>query len=189
MLQKIVPILVCTVLMLLATFSTLHSAEINLPRSGQTSSYASGDDGAVQAGLPWPAQRFTAANGAVTDNLTGLVWLQNANCYGSQAWVNALASANSLASGACGLSDSSAAGQWRLPTRLELESLVDASKSNPALPTGHPFSAVQADSYWSSTTYAGDTAKALYISMNSGVVDANFKTNSGVYVWPVRGGQ
>jgi hypothetical protein len=49
-------------------------------RTGQTISYATGDDGDLKKGIAWPNLRFTAANGAVTDNLTGLIWLQNAGC-------------------------------------------------------------------------------------------------------------
>jgi len=174
----------------------LHASEINLPRSGQTTSYGTGDAGAIQAGQPFPSPRFTAANGAVTDNLTGLIWLQNANCSATLGgvvktttltWANALVWSNALASPACGLSDSSTAGQWRLPTRLELESLVDASKYGPALPTGHPFSNVQSFYYWSSSTYAASTAYAVGVDMNVGYVGNGIKTGSN-YVWPVRGG-
>jgi len=175
------------------SFFLLHSSlsiasEINLPRSGQTVSYAAGDDGAVQAGLPSPAPRFTAANGAVTDNLTGLVWLQNANCFGAQPWATALNSVNALATGVCGLSDGSSAGQWHLPTRAELESLIDASKYSPALPTGHPFTAVQANYYWSSSSSAANTSSnAWIVYIYYGSVAAGVKADS-YYVWPVRSG-
>ena len=36
---------------------------------------------------------------------------------------------------------------WRLPSVAELASLVDPANSNPALPTGHPFSNVQSPFY------------------------------------------
>jgi len=180
-------------LAILSAFVILHSSfaiasEINLPRTGQTVSYAAGDDGAIQPGLPSPSPRFTAANGAVTDNLTGLVWLQNAGCFGAQPWATALNSANSLASGACGLTDGSTAGLWRLPTKSELESLVDASKYSPVLPAGHPFSAVQANFYWSSSTHAANTSYAWFLNMYDGYVNCDLKSYS-YSVWPVRGGQ
>jgi hypothetical protein len=41
--------------------------------------------------------------------------------------------------------------QWRLPSINELETLVDCSRHNPALPDGNPFTHVR-DGYWSSTT-------------------------------------
>lgn len=52
-----------------------------VPRTGQTTSYAPGDDGDLQKGVAWPVPRFTDnEDGTVTDNLTGLIWLTNADC-------------------------------------------------------------------------------------------------------------
>jgi len=43
-----------------------------VPKTGQTTSYASGDDGDLELGTAWPSPRFTDhGNGTVTDNLTG----------------------------------------------------------------------------------------------------------------------
>ena len=39
------------------------------------------------------------SDGTVTDNLTRLIWLKNANCFGSKTWSEALSDCNSLASG------------------------------------------------------------------------------------------
>ena len=55
-------------------------------------------------------------DGTVTDSSTGLVWLKNANCFGSVNWDEAKTKASQLKNGQCGLSDGSTAGQWRLPT-------------------------------------------------------------------------
>ena len=97
--------------------------------------------------------RFTDnGDGTVTDNLTALIWLKNANCFGAKNWATALSDANALASGSCGLSDGSIAGGWRLPNGNELHSLIDLAQSNPALPAGHPFTGVQVNLYWTSTT-------------------------------------
>jgi hypothetical protein len=128
-----------------------------IAKTGQTVSIASGDDGALQKGVAWPNPRFRDnANGTVTDNLTGLIWLKDANCFhridgGLRSWDSALAHADNLASGACGLSDGSRAGDWRLPNRNELTSLLDLGQRDPALPRGHPFTNFQANRYWSST--------------------------------------
>jgi hypothetical protein len=168
------------------------AATLTLPRTGQTTSYAAGDDGALQKGVAWSAStRFTDdGNGTVTDNLTGLIWLKNANCFSTQTWTTALTTANTLASGACGLTDGSTAGQWRLPNITELESLVDVERSNPALPTGHLFTSVQSNYnyYWSGSTYAYYSAHAWVISMDDGDVFDYSKTGNN-YVWPVRAGQ
>lgn len=92
----------------------------------------------------WTGIRFTDnLDGTVTDNLTGLIWLKNANCDGLKRWGEALSNCNGLENGDCDLSDGSSAGDWRLPNINELHSLVDPTQSNPALPDGHPFTGVQ----------------------------------------------
>ena len=160
-----------------------------IPKTGQTTSYGTRDDGDLQKGVAWPDPRFTDnSDGTVTDNLTGLIWLKNANCFGQQTWANALTSANNLDSGSCGLSDGSIAGNWRLPNVRELYSLIDFSHYNPALPSGHPFTGVQSSFYWSSTTFASFTDNAWIVNLNNGSVYNGNKTYTN-YVWPVRGGQ
>ncbi len=159
-------------------------------KTGQTASSATGDDGALQRGVAWPSPRFTDnGNGTVTDNLTGLIWLQNnANCFGLQSWANALSAANTLNSGECGLSDGSAEGAWRLPNVREQQSLIDYGQRYPALPSGHPFTGVQTYFYWSSSSYANYPPYAWYVDLGDGVVTYDDKANS-FYIWPVRGGQ
>jgi hypothetical protein len=165
------------------------SAPFPVAKTGQTTPYGPGDDGALQKGAAWPNPRFTDnSNGTVTDNLTGLVWLKTANCLGALPWRNALSSANGLASPSCGLSDGSTAGQWRLPNIKELSSLINAGLVSPALPAGHPFAGVQSYYYWSSTTVASSPSNAWYVNLNDGTVYANDKPVF-YYVWPVRGGQ
>jgi hypothetical protein len=180
------------------------AAVIRLPATGQTTIYVASDDGALRKGAAWPIPRFTDnGNGTVTDNLTGLVWLKNAGCTdtvggiagGYMTWANALTFSNSLASGKCGLTDGSSAGQWRLPNVVELESLIDLSNYNPALPSKHPFISVQnGASYWSSTTDAYNTGSASInptawgVSMGYGLVNG-FNKNYYPWVWPVRGGE
>lgn len=181
------------------------AANAQLPQSGQMSCWDSGglpvacagtgQDGDKLAGVAWPDPRFTNnGNGTVTDNLTGLVWLTNANCFGLQNWQNALNSANALVSGTCSLTDGSLAGNWRLPNSKEMQSLIDFEKTSPALPTGHPFNDVKFgpyDYYWTSSSNTGSTYDAWIVSPYDGY--ANFNYKSGVaggwddyYVWPVR---
>ncbi len=168
-------------------------------KSGQTTSYATGDDGDLEKGVAWPSPRFTDnGDGTVTDNMTALIWLKNANCYGTQTWTNAISSANGLNSGECGLSDGSVAGDWRLPNVKELHSLIDFSYYSPALSNaagtgqwseGDAFSGVQSSYYWSSTTYPKYNYNAWYVHLNIGSVQIGGKTTSDNVVWPVRGGQ
>ncbi len=164
-------------------------------KTGQTTSYGSGDDGGLGKGVDWPNPRFTDnGNGAVTDNLTGLVWLKNANCFGKKTLSEALSESNSLANGACGLSDGSSAADWRLPNIKELYSLIDLGFTNPALSNtagtgkwtaGVPFTNVRSGIYWSSTTYVNPTPSAWFVSLNLGNVNYYDKSYP-YYVWPVR---
>ena len=114
-------------LLLLITFPAFAAPPAPIPQTGQTVCYNSsgtviacagtGQDGESKSGVAWPNPRFTDnANGTVTDNLTSLIWLKNANCFGSKIWTDALAAANSLATGSCGLTDGSKASDWHLPT-------------------------------------------------------------------------
>jgi hypothetical protein len=167
-------------------------------KTRQTTSYATGDDGELEKGVSWPSPRFTDnSNGTVTDNLTGLIWLKNANCSGARAWTNALSYCNSLETGSCSLTDGSSAGEWRLPHYKELVSLLDLAYNGPALAdtagtsqwsSGDAFTSVQSNYYWSSTTYAGDTDYAWFVRLTDGDVHYGNKGTS-YYVWPVRGGQ
>lgn len=160
-------------------------------QTGQTTSYAPGDDGDLQRGVSWPEPRFEDnADGTVTDHLTGLIWLKNAYCFGTKKWTDALTACNDLAHGGCGLTDGSNAGDWRLPNRKELLSLIDYSRSHPALPQGHPFDNVQSSLlYWSATTYTSASYPdgAIYVNMNNGFMSYNSKSAASC-VWPVRGG-
>lgn len=187
-----------------------------VPQTGQTTCYNdagsviactdTGQDGEYRLGITpalaptygtsgafntpaWTGTRFTDnEDGTVTDNLTALVWLQDANCFSTRTWTTALSDANGLVDGACGLSDGSSAGDWRLPNTNELHSLIDLTQSgSPKLPSGHPFTTVQSD-YWSSTSNNIGAVYAWYISLNDGLVYYHGK-NFTRYVWPVRAGQ
>ncbi len=164
---------------------TIATVPAPMPKTGQTTQYAAGDDGALQKGVASPSPRFTEPS--VKDNLTGLIWLKNANCFSTRTWAQALSDAAGLKGDntMCGLNDSSTAGQWRLPNLRELQSLIDLQNVSPALPTGHPFTGVQTSTYWSATTYADDTTSAWYMALAAGNVSLGGKTTP-CYVWPVR---
>jgi hypothetical protein len=159
-----------------------------VPKTGQVTSYETGDDGDLQMGVTWPTPRLEdKGNGTVKDMLTGLIWLKDANCFGYIYWNEAMDASNNLATGQCGLSDDSVAGDWRLPNLRELHSLVDYGNYIPALPSGHPFTNVQSSSYyWSSTSLALYGYHAMSVDMSFGGVQSNDKGNED-YVWPVRG--
>ncbi|MEK8021359.1 MAG: DUF1566 domain-containing protein, partial [Candidatus Parabeggiatoa sp.] len=74
----------------------VRTANISSPaapvwKTGQVTSHYGQDDGALQKGVPWPEPRFTYNNdGTVTDNITGLIWLNDASCLETHSWQNAL---------------------------------------------------------------------------------------------------
>lgn|GEM_PF-2724564 len=193
-----------------------------VPKTGQHLSTRQGDDGSLQIGVPVPDPRFTlnvgtaddlnengvcdageACDGSVTDNLTGLVWLQNANCYGELAWSDAIDASRALGgdgTSACGLTDGSEAGDWRLPNIKEMQSLLDygASFPDPLLTPGHPFVDVQVAGitspparYWTSTSIGGDGTGVYSLSIAVGWVErlSTLGTNFTEFTLPVRGGQ
>ncbi|MBI5185618.1 MAG: DUF1566 domain-containing protein, partial [Nitrospinae bacterium] len=182
-----------------AAATTAHAGSVQLPETGQTTSYATGDDGNLLRGVAWPSPRFTdKGDGTVIDNLTGLVWLKDANCImtnyttydtdGAVTWQKALDFVNGINSGTysnCGAGKT----DWRLPNRKELRSIVDYSKPTlatfPALPTGHPFIHVLIFSFWSGTSYYFSADNAWYVDMGFG--DTSYQSKSlQSYVWPVR---
>jgi hypothetical protein len=145
-------------------------------------------------------QRFVdCRNGTVTDTVTGLIYLKSADCFGTQTWSEANQSATALAAGQCGLTDGSAAGDWRLQTREEWEALLD-----PSCPTapriagdgvrgtcysdGSWASGLASASYWSSGTDIDSPGNAWKPDLASGTVEHDSKTSLH-HVWPVRGGQ
>jgi len=214
----------------------LKSTYTRVPKTGQTGCWNSsgvsisctgtGQDGEYQLGVSpeheptagttgaytvygWAGTRFTDnGDGTVSDNLTGLIWLKNANCAGTynKNWATALSYSNALydgctscfgTSGDCGLSDGSSVGDWRLPNVNELHSLVDLRWNDPPVPNtagtgrwseGDPFTGVQSYRYLTSTTFADYTFYAWHVYLFYGHVYPNDKAGTD-YVWPVRGGQ
>ncbi|TFG64752.1 MAG: DUF1566 domain-containing protein [Nitrospirales bacterium] len=128
-----------------------------------------------------PAElRFVPVMGgaAVLDKETGLVWEQSPQTtthHWSDARLECMARTVSGRKG------------WRLPAVNELASLIDMTNTNPALPTGHPFSNVLPSHYWSATTSANIPTLAWDAHFGNGEVARNTKP-SYVFVWCVRGG-
>jgi Protein of unknown function (DUF1566) len=188
-----------------------------VPRTGQTICYnaaggviscdGTGQDGTTLKGVAWPSPRFTNNNnGTVTDNLTGLIWLLKANVLGTTSagagavsWAAALTYVvelntsgmmNSFSAGDTSNTGNTHQTDWRLPNLRELQSLIDYSKYNPALPAPRPFTGIQPyDSYWSSTTAEGSPGSAWSLSMSYGLISYDGKAGGTGSVWPVRGGQ
>jgi hypothetical protein len=174
-----------------------------VPKTGQTQKYVTGDDGDLKKGVAWPTPRFTDnGNGTVTDKLTGLMWLKNANCINSHypgfdndegpgdgevTWVHALDFVAGINNGTyplCGAGYT----DWRLPNIRELNSLIDYGRV-PTFPANTPFTGVTYGNYWSSTTHAMvSMSLAFWVNFGDASV-SNYPKTSSQYVWPVRGGK
>lgn len=146
-------------------------------------------------------------DGTVTDHNTNLIWLQDAGCEELKGSLSeAKSKAAALASGACGLTDGSKAGDWRLPTAKEFcsfwprgggymcprkmsgDSLINTNLPSPSIPS--VFTNVQTSdrpglsSYWTSTL-TNDQPRC--VDLGSGFL--YFCPESLVhYSWPVRSG-
>jgi hypothetical protein len=174
----------------------------SVAKTGQTTSYAAGDDGDLEKGVGMDSGRFVDNNnGTVTDKQTGLIWLKDGQCTAfysadktgtnNRPWWAAVDSANKLAGGFCGLTDGSIAGDWRLPNVNELSSLIDHSRQSPALPENCPLagSTNVSEYYWSSTTDVGYDSFALGVYFVDGSFYSYDKLYGDWYVRCVRGGQ
>ncbi|MEO5378007.1 MAG: DUF1566 domain-containing protein [Magnetococcus sp. DMHC-6] len=165
-----------------------------------TGSTASGDDGDLQKGIPWPTPRFTEfLDGTVTDQLTGLMWTKNADCWGSMddftpydrtTITTYLSDLNNNHQGCTDYLGNYS--DWQISNERQLLSLVDFSRSTPNfLPSDHPFSNVK-KKYQSNTTlndYFGE--KYLHISLQQALNVYTgwaepIASESGVTNWPVR---
>lgn len=187
------------VLAMFDTAAAVYPAPV--ARTGQTSCYDpngniitcldSLQDGEYQAGVEWPISRFVDnGDGTILDNLTGLVWLQDALCVGlGGIWEGARDATNNLADGQCGLTNGSAPGDWRIPNALEVLSLIDFETglmSSPFinLPTNR--------SYWTSTTASFNTS-LMYtlrfqldgVPQGNSILSTQSKTSVSAFVMPV----
>ena len=100
-------------------YGQLPPSQNLLLKTGQTTSYATGDDGDLENGLDLPVVRFEETNIAgvdlVIDHHTGLMWpktvIQDVT---EMSWYSALTAVNALS--LAGFSD------WRMPNVLEMMS-------------------------------------------------------------------
>lgn len=134
---------------------------------------------------------------AVLDRETGLVW---------ERFPDSIKRTRRVAASAC--HDKVVGGRkgWRLPSISELTSLVDASRTGPALPEGHPFINIKFGPgifnlrYWSSSAFPAEDVVFLppfgvtvvdgeAIDMQDGSVGTASSKESQLMSWCVRGAE
>jgi len=179
-------------------------------KTGQSTFYGTGSDGSLQLGI---GRSFTDnGDGTVTDGKTGLMWEKKSDD-GSihdkdDAYTWGMATSPYTTNGTMVTTFLAAlnaapcfAGycDWRMPNRLELETLVNLGTSSG--PTTYPAfnsgcvdsctvtacSCTQATIYWSSSTYLSNPAQAWFVGFLDGYAYYGTKS-TGIYVRAVRGG-
>ena len=147
--------------------------------------------------LPSPERFVFVLDGeAVLDKETGLVWEQTPSADPLNVWTYYW----ELACEYCIDLEVANRKGWRPPTVEELASLIDNDNSNPALPTGHPFTLPvcpipdEPCYYWSSTTHFSIIENAWLVDLRNGNVLHRGKYDvqsnyENYFVWCVRGGQ
>ena len=159
------------------TATAASGANFKMPDTGQATSYTTtfGEDSDYTIN---PPSYTDNANGTITDNITGLIWqMQDDGVV--KTWADAITYCETLVLG--GQTD------WRLPSRIELISIVDYGVFNPSINTTY-FPGTISSGYWSSTTSAGYTSDAWVVYFSVGGTGSYDKTDSN-YARCVRGGQ
>jgi len=115
----------------------------------------------VTAGAPNPESYTDNGDGTVTDNVTALMW-QQASPVATYTWDEAMAYCPTLALG--GHDD------WRLPSFIELYSLVDTEGSPPVPNVGYFRSPSENGplTFWSSTPVVQSTPAAFCVDFQDG---------------------
>jgi hypothetical protein len=116
----------------------------------------------VAAGAPNPESYTVHTDGTVIDNVTGLLW-QQAVPAPLYAWADALSYCSKLTfAGRSG---------WRLPTYVELVSIVDYSRSSPAIDTVN-FPSTPTTNFWSSSPLGTLPSKARFVNFSDGSTES-----------------
>lgn len=193
----VIAALICSFFIINSTFSDAAGI-ITIPKTGQTTMYVAGDDGDLQKGEAWSIPRFVdnsvndPLNLTVTDTLTNLTWSKEAKTPGPSACVPGVGKLwqDALDYVTC-LNNNHFLGRidWRLPNRVELQSLVNYGQlSTASWLNTQGFSSVRENEYWSSNTTDGSEF-AWYVSMGDGSHNFGRKNVNSMNVWPVRGGK
>ncbi len=164
-------------------------------KTGQTS---------TDPGVSWPSPRFTDnGDGTVTDKMTGLMWIKNANAIktlypdfdhqpatgwgdGMVTWAKALEFIGKINDGTFNCGATTAYIDWRMPNVREMRILLLYSQDFSLITGAFTNAAILRDDfYFTSTTDPANTAYAITTNFYQSSI--NGRPNSTLnYVWPVR---
>ena len=112
--------------------------------------------------------RFTTTTGTVTDTWTGLLW-ERAPSPSGETTVSAKTYCDSLVlEGSTG---------WRIPTIVELRSIVDRSVSGPAIDSSI-FPGTPSEWFWASSGAGGSSTDYWSVYFSEGISEGNGKVNT-----------
>lgn len=173
-------------------FSAVRDGTVsNVPRTGQTQSWAATDDGVNQRGRRAVVPRLvTGTDGTVVDKATGLMWFQNPGCLTHGVpWAAALTLFDGLNTGSATTCQTYTAihTDWRLPNLFELHSLIDFGTAAPALPAAHPFTLGEFTHAWTSTPGKAVANTSWAVDFVTGTLHGQNDQAMQLGVWPVRG--
>jgi hypothetical protein len=125
-------------------------------------------------------QRFSPKNRVVEDRLTGAIWTRDANPDGfPQTWHEALAAVAKMRD-----RRAHGYGDWQLPSRDLLFSLISHQHINPAIGENHPFENIFTGYYWTRDSCCRLPDQAWYVHLGGGRVHRGMKQGSYL-LWPV----
>lgn len=189
---------------ILTLWITNVSAYTFVPQTGQIQSLVDSDDGDIKSGKQWPLQRFVDhKDGTITDQLTGLMWIKDADCSseissGAAAiyWSRALEFTSTLNTNAlnapCTGYDKNYS-DWRIPNINETTSLMRAGLGNQTIANwlnipennspGFSQTNIVAKDVWTSTTSASNPEMAWVANLESGGTKLVNKSNTTLPIY------
>lgn len=128
---------------------------------------------------------YSGDGSQVTDSKTGLVWQR---CVAGMSWSGTTCTGTATTyTHEAALAYAKTQTGWKLPNVKELGSIVDRTRSNPAIDIT-AFPATPAGYTWSASPFAGGSNSAWYVYFNDGLVVSNGRDYT-YYVRLVRSGQ
>ena len=131
---------------------------------GGTKKTVCAHDYAAWGALPLTPSTFKdAGDGTVADSLTGLQWQKDTapgtDGIGHFALKDAVTYCDNL--------ELAGAKDWRLPSRFELQTLLDYNKSEPPV-IADAFTGTQADWYWTASPTPGASSPSWFVDFSTG---------------------
>lgn len=145
-----------------------------LIKTGQTVSYAAGDDGDLETGAAWYSPRFLDQGAVIYDKMTGLSWQKTVDT-SSRSWTDSFTYARGL--------NYDSSEDWRIPNKRELRSIINYGESSQTeYLASLGFSNFDKEYFWTSTIYAQNTSSVFACNFTGNL----FAELPGAFVYHAR---